>query len=177
MASWLFFSVGAFSQSSLSTEYQVKAACLLNFIRYIQWPESAFSGSESNVVIGVLGDDSFADVLSQIFNEEMIQGRKVVVKRLHLFQEIRGCCLVFVSKSEQEHLEEILRNTRDQPLVSIGESEGFIQWGGIINFRVEAGKIRFEINAVAAQRKGLRINSQLLKRAKIMNSESEKEGG
>ncbi len=162
------------AQSSAAKEYQIKAACLLNFVQFIEWPAAAFSKPETPIIIGVLGDDPFGNVLEQTFQDESVQGRQLVIKRSHQLEELKNCHMLFIAKSERPRLAEILANLNDASMVTVGEIDEFARAGGIINFYIDGGKIRFEVNADSAQRKGLKIGSQLLKRARIVGSDPRK---
>ena len=151
------------------SEYQVKAALLLNFAQFIEWPSQAFSDSNSSMVIGVLGNDPFGDALDNTFSGETVQGRPIVIKRAQQVEDLKGVHLLFVSNSEKDRIAEILASVKDDSVVTIGETDGFGRRGGIINFYFEGKKVRFEINSSAAQKKKLKISSQLLKRAKLVD--------
>lgn len=155
------------AQPAPSKEYQVKAACLLNFVQFIQWPASAFPDAKTPISVGVLGDDPFGRVLEQTFEDESIDGRKLLIKRATHVDELKACHLIFISKSEKERLSGILESLNAVSVVTVGEVDEFVQRGGIIKFYLEENKVRFEINVSAAERKALKISSQLLKRAKI----------
>lgn len=169
-------STDAHAQAAASKEYQIKAACLLNFIQFIEWPPAAFAEPASPLIVGVLGEDPFGDALEQTFQDEPMQGRPVVVKRSRQFDDLKNCHLLFIGRSEKEHLAEILKVTSAFSTLTVSETDGFAQSGGIINFYIDGGKIRFEINPDAAQRSGLKVGSQLLKRARIIPSEPKKGG-
>jgi hypothetical protein len=179
LAIWLLCGQGpgagaAWAQSAASKEYQIKAACLLNFLRFIEWPAASFPNAQAPFIVGVLGDDPFGKILEQTFQDESIGGRSIVVKRSRQVDELKSCHLLFVAKSEQHRLPEILASLGEASTVTVGDIDGFARTGGIINFYIESGKIRFEINADSAQHKGLRISSQLLKRARIVTSDQSK---
>jgi hypothetical protein len=160
----------AHAQAAPSKEYQIKAACLLNFARFIQWPAAAFAEPAAPVVVGVLGDDPFGDALEQTFRDESVEGRPFVIKRSRQVEELRNCHMLFVSRSEKDRVPGILAALSTARIATVSEIDGFASRGGILNFYVESGKIRFEINADAAGHNGLTISSQLLKRAKIVAS-------
>jgi hypothetical protein len=164
------------AQAAPSKEYQIKAACLLNFARFIQWPKSTFAEPSAPIVVGVLGDDPFGEVLEQTFHDESVEGRRFVIKRSRQVEELKTCHLLFVSRSEKDRVPGILATLGTASVVTVGEIDGFAGRGGILNFYVESGKIRFEINAEAAERGGLTISSQLLKRAKIVGSVAGRSG-
>jgi len=157
-----------------SKEYQIKAACLLNFVQFIDWPAGTFSRPETPITIGVLGDDPFGNVLEHTFQDESVGGRGLVVKRSSQLEELKTCHVLFVPKAEKHRLGEILASLSRTSVVTVGEVDQFAQQGGVINFYVEAGKIRFEVNAETAQVRGIKIGSQLLKRARIVGSDPRK---
>jgi hypothetical protein len=164
------------AEPARSTEHQVKAAFLLNFAQFIQWPDGAFTDAKSPIVVGVLGDDPFGATLEQTFQGQSVQGRSLIVQRSRQPDELKGCHLLFISSSESARLSEILASLGERSIVTVGESADFARRGGVINFYIESSKVRFEINAGAAERKGLKISSQLLKRAKIVGSTPSRRG-
>jgi YfiR/HmsC-like len=170
---WLMVGIGSTTlHAAASTEYQVKAALILNFAEFIEWPASEFPDARAPILVGVLGDDPFGDALEMTFQGETAQGRSFVVKRSQQLDDLRNCHLLFVSKSEKDRQADILSSLNGRSIVTIGESDGFAQQGGVINFYIENNRVHFEINLDAAQHKSLRINSQLLKRGKIVESNS-----
>src|SRR2546423_7757232 len=96
-ASAMFEPRAAHAQNSPSKEYEVKAACLLNFAQFIEWPQAAFPKSDTPITIGVLGDDPFGAALEQTFQDESVQGRKVVVKRSKQVEDLKSCHMLFIS--------------------------------------------------------------------------------
>src|SRR5258706_5141194 len=172
-AGWVAVAPDA-ARADAAKEYQVKAACLLNFAQFIEWPATSFADSGTPITVGVLGDDPFGQALEQTFQDETVQGRKLVVKRSRQIEDLKTCHLVFIGSSEKDHLAETMAGLNDAHIVTVSEMRGFASRGGIVNFYIENNKVRLEINADAAQRSGLKISSQLLKRAKIVNSDSGK---
>jgi hypothetical protein len=166
----LFFGPGNFGASLPSHEYQVKAIFLFNFIQFVQWPATTFSGPESAIHIGVLGYDPFGPALEAAINGETIRKRRVHVIRSHHWQDLQNCHLVFVSPSERQHVDEILRALSNRPVLTVSEVPGFAERGGVINFYFEGKKIRFEINPSAARRHDLKLSAQLLNLARIIGS-------
>jgi hypothetical protein len=158
------------AQPAGSTEYQVKAAFLLNFLQFIQWPASAFADASTSISVGILGDDPFGQDLEKTFDGESIQNRRIVVKRSRRIEDLNACHLIFVSKSEGDRVPGIITSLNDRAVVTVGETDGFARIGGIINFFMDGKRVRFEINADAAQRKGIKIHSQLLARARIIGA-------
>ncbi len=151
-----------------SKEYQVKAACLFNFVQFIEWPADSFADGDSPIIIGVLGDDPFGKALDQMIDGESIQGRKLVIRRSNSIVEMKGCHLLFISKSEKGRTAEILNETRDLSVATVGEVDEFAQRGGVLNFYLDGKKVRFEINPDSAKNKSLKLSAHLLKLGRIV---------
>lgn len=162
-------------QSTGPTEYQVKAAYLYNFSRFVEWPNSTFEKSESAFVIGVLGEDPFGTMLDSLVQGESVQGRRLVIRRLASREEAVKCQILFVSDSEEGRLSEILKELAGKSILTVSDIRSFTRLGGAIRFTVEGNRVRFEINVAAAQRARLSVSSQLLKLARIVES-SKREG-
>lgn len=142
-------------------EYQVKAAFLYNFIKFIDWPPEALARPGGVMVLCVLGEDLFGPALSEM-NGRPAKDRKLLVKRIRSLSESDVCHILFVSASEKERVPHILKEVRDSAVLTVGEADRFTERGGVINFVMEDNKIRFEISGAAAQRAGLRISSKLM---------------
>jgi hypothetical protein len=142
------------------SEYQVKAAFLYNFARYVEWPEDAAPAFR----ICVLGDDPFGATLPDAVRDKRVRERPVEVAHPDP-GDLAGCHLLFVAASEAPLLPRLLAGVGGAHVLTVGESEGFTRAGGMIRMRIEENKVRFDVNLEAAQRVGLRISSQLLKLA------------
>lgn len=153
---------GSEVQAQTSNEYQVKAAFLYNFAKFVDWPAEAFGGGSGPLVIGVVGDDPFGGVLDQAINGKTINGRSMVVHRLKWGQDLRSCHILFISSSERSRLPQIIQSLRGASVLTVGDMGGFNQQGGIVNFVLEANRVRFEINSRGADQARLRISSKLL---------------
>lgn len=158
-----------------ATEYELKAAFLYNFTKFVEWPAAAFHDDRSSLRLCVLGEDPFGGSLQAIAKEE-VAGRKVTVLRSDLLSDPSGCQILFVSRSEEGRLTAILEAVRDAPVLTVGEMEGFLEVGGIINFILQGSKVRFEINQESAERAGIKISSKLLRLATRVVSEARKGG-
>ena len=151
------------AQTTARPEYEVKAEFLPLFASFVTWPATAFPQADSPLVIGVLGDDPFGEALDHAIQKDgLVSNRKMVIKRSRQWQELKDCHILFISKSESDRLAQILRGMDKVCVLTVSETEGFTRAGGIINFFIQGSKVRFEINAEAARRKGIRISSQLL---------------
>jgi len=144
------------AESAPPLEYQVKAAFLLNFTKFIEWP-----ASESTAPFGIciVGDDPFGAVLDQMVAGETYMGRRIVAQKVP--RPVPGSCqVVFVGRSDSE-IRPLLASLRPGVL-TVGETPGFLEAGGMINFVVVNGRVRFDINRSAAAMAGLQLSSKLL---------------
>ena len=163
------------SDSSNSSEYLIKAGFIFNFAKFVEWPTTAFARPDSPIVIGVLGTDPFGTIIDQIVQDKKIGARGFVVKRLKWgsdIKELRDCKILFVSASERAHIDELVQIVKGQPILTVGETPGFAERGGIIRFTVEDNRVRFEINVEAAHQAELTISSRLLTLARIVQQPS-----
>lgn len=90
------------------------------------------------------------------------------VRTLKPGDALAGCHIVFVPVSEKEQALRIVRGVKGSGVLTVGETDGFAMYGGIINLTIEQDKVRLEVNLPAAQRAGLKISSNLLNVAKIV---------
>ncbi len=145
------------------TEYQVKAAYIYNFAKFVEWPQ----GGGADVDVCVLGDDPFGRDLSLIEGKKVLN-RKITVREVDSYRNANACDILFISRSEEDDLPRIIKFLMRLPVLTIGDGEGFADKGVMINFYMENRTVRFEINPKAAGRAGLRISSNLLRIAKIV---------
>lgn len=155
------------AQTVPTTEYQVKAAFLYNFAKFVEWPRRADRSLERTLVVGVLGRDPFGDALDALKGME-VRGRRVEVKRISRLEDARGCQILFISASERGRMAHILRYLHDLPVLTVADTDGFCRAGGMINLVHVGDKIGFEINAAAAKRAGIIISSRLLRLARTV---------
>lgn len=152
-------------------EYEVKAAFLYNFARFVEWPAGA-GAMEDSFVITILGEDPFGGVLDDMLDGKVVDGRRVVVHRTHRADEVRDSRILFISDSEQPHLPAILKRLEGAATLTVGEMDRFAERGGVIRFRTERSRVRLEINLAVAERARLKISSELLKLARIVGEEA-----
>ena len=157
-----------------SSEYLIKAGFIYNFAKFVEWPSAAFAQPDSPIVIGVLGTDPFGSVLDRLVQDKKIGQRGFVVRRykwgkdLKDLKDLRDCKILFVSASEKAHTDEIIQLVKWLPILTIGETPGFAERGGVIRFTLEENRVRFEVNVDAAHQADLNISSRLLTLAKII---------
>ncbi len=150
-------------------EYQVKAAFLYNFARYIDWPAVTFRSDKDPVRICVLGRDPFGSGLPETVKGRTLGSKSFAVSNVADASQITGCQILFISSSEQKRIPAILSAVPSVGVLTVGESDGFATHGGIVNFILEDGRVRFQINRQAAERAHLQISSKLLNLAQIVD--------
>jgi hypothetical protein len=153
------------------SEYDVKAAYLFKFTKFIEWPATAFTGPDAPFVIGIVGRDPFNGGLDRLIAGNTTGARRLEVQHLNATDStgLRGCQMVFVSASEQRRLPNILSALQGRPVLVVGESEGFASAGGMLGFALRESRVGIEINSAAARQARLKISSQLLNLAKLVN--------
>ena len=163
---WALFGVQSpHTQASTPTEYEVKAAYLYNFGRFVQWPAKAAAAKGDSFTICVLGEDPFGPALHATIAGETIGGKNVVAERIAGPQQAVNCRILFISSSEDRRLKEILAELDKASLLTVSDMPQFARRGGMVQFILEQNKVRFEVNLTATERAGLTLSSQLLKLA------------
>jgi hypothetical protein len=176
-------SVQAQDDSAQNREYQVKAAFLYNFVKFVDWPKEKTPDSNEPIIIGIIGNDPFGNAFEPI-KDKPVKGTSVIIKRFlglkglkessekhPQIEAIRECHLLFICRSEKQNLTETINLVKDHSVLTVADSEVFLESGGIINFVMEENKVRFEINVTAAKQAKLQIRSQLLRLAKRVAEE------
>ena len=157
------------ARAQVAKEYQIKAAYLYNFAKFVEWPAQRFANDQAPLVIGILGKDPVGEGLQAIAQNHKINGRNIVIKQITTAGEAGNVHLLFFSDDDTRVME-TLAVLKWGAVLTVGESDKFIAAGGMINFVHEADKVRFEINAAAAEHAGLKISAQLLKLAKLVHT-------
>jgi hypothetical protein len=152
-------------------EYQVKAAFLYNFAKFVEWPPDPPTNARAPILLCVAGNDPFGKVLDQTLLGKTANGHPFAIQRIRREEDARGCQILFTSSSDQRHIRSLLAILKGSSVLTVGETEGFPRLGGIINFTLEEDKVRFEINVDAAERARLKISSRLLRVAKVVRDE------
>jgi hypothetical protein len=152
-------------RAEVSREYQLKAAFLYNFAKFVEWPAARFEGADAPIVIGVMVDNPFEDELEKAINGRQAGGRSLVVRRVTSGEEARGVHLLFVPAAQEARFAEWTESLAGAAVLTVGESGEFSGRGGVIAFVREADKVRFAVNLEAADAHRLKISAQLLKLA------------
>ena len=171
------------ANSAQNREYQIKAAFLYNFIKFVDWPKDKVADGNEPITIGIIGKSPFGNAFEPLKSKK-VKGRNVAVKQFKSFEELkksgekdksefdreiedlRKCYLLFICPSEKNNLTEIIDSVEDNSILTVGDTKGFLEAGGIINFLMEEEKLRFEINVTAAENAKLEFRSKLLRLAK-----------
>jgi hypothetical protein len=157
------------AQSKATSEYEIKAAFLYNFAKFVEWPPSAFSDPKQPLTVCVFGPDPFGHALEDALLGKTIGEHPVAIGRAKQLADLAGCKIVFVSAAESPRLAEILAQFRSHGALVVGETEGFASSGGAIQFVLDQNRVRFAINPDAADRAGIKISSKLLALASIVH--------
>jgi hypothetical protein len=151
------------------SEYEVKAAFLFNFARFVEWPAREGSSADAPIILVIAGTDQFKEVFDRVVQGRTVNGRSIVAKHVADLKNAGPCDILFVEPikgSKNIALPEALRRT---PTLTVGEGEVFCQQGGMIGFVQSEGTIGLAINQMGAERAGLKISSKLLSLATIVN--------
>jgi hypothetical protein len=160
---WMMFGVTPLiGQQVKASEYQVKAAYLYNFGRFVEWPPKAAEANNAFTVC-VLGQDPFGLALNATLADETVHGKSVVAKRIPDLAEAVNCRILFISSSEADRLKQILATLKDASVLTVSDLPNFSQSGGMVQFTMEGSRVRFEVNLAPAERAGLVLSSELLK--------------
>jgi len=166
---WLFvttFSFTSFRQKDQAKEYNLKAAFIYNFTRYIEWKEAA---DQNEFIIGIIGSSPINDPLAEIVKTETVDNKKIVVKQFSKPADITFCHILFISGKSGFPLDDILAKITGKGTLIISEKDGYAEQGTGINFVIVNRKLKFEANVKAINAAGLTASSQLLKLAIIIN--------
>src|SRR5579871_389394 len=151
-------------------EYQVKAAFLLNFTKFVEWPPSAFADSASPFTICVLGKDPFGRALDDLIQGESFNNRKLAIQRISDIPAPQTCQLLFWDVMGKD-VHTVL-NSLGPGVLTVGDGETFLRDGGMIAFVIENRRVRFDINQSGANAAGLKLSSKLLSVARSVRNET-----
>jgi hypothetical protein len=162
------------ASSPPAPEYKIKAAYLLNFARFVEWPSSAFVDERAPIIIGIVGEDPFGEAIEETVKGNTVGGRTIGVKRFRQIGDIDGCHVLFVSRSLEKEIKEVLRRLGSRLVATVGECDHFAGLGGIFGFFVKENKVRFEVNVDAAKRAGLKISAKLIQVGTVVRDDDDR---
>jgi hypothetical protein len=161
-----------FPQTDAGKEYQVKAAFLFNFTRFVEWPADAFPAPDSPFIFGVAGSNPFGTHLEEIIKEERINGHPLVLHYFKTSADITACHILYIALENKEEMKMALAQAKALNALTVSDISNFTKQGGMIRFVTEDNKTRIRINLSASKAAGLTISSKLLKLAEIVESNS-----
>jgi hypothetical protein len=159
---------------SVAKEYQIKAVFLFNVVQFVQWPESVFAGPDAPIAIGVLGENPFGTALDDTVRGETVRNRSIVVRYARRLDQLQTCQVIFIARSERGHVAEILSALGNAPVLTASDVPGFAEQGGLVEFYLDANRVRFAVNLAVARAHGLKPSSQMLNLARIVASDPER---
>jgi hypothetical protein len=143
-------------------EYRVKAAFIFHFAQLVDWPPETQTATDNSLVLCTLGEDPFQGMLEVTVAGKAIGNRVIRVRHLGKLLDIQACQILFLGKEQSKRFPLLVTNLRNAPVLTVGETAGFLDAGGMIDFLLEENKVRFDINLNAAEAAGLKIGSRLL---------------
>ena len=155
------------AEDLIFSEYQVRTAYILNFIRFTTWPKSSFKDAQQDIVLGIVGKDFFGTTIDAI-DGKYIKNRHLRVVRLSKNDNPQDCHLLYISSSEHRHLKQILAEIQGEPILTISDIDNFAKDGGIVQIKRIGDKIKLFINTAATSAAGLQLRANLLKIATLV---------
>jgi hypothetical protein len=156
-----------------ATEVEVKAAFLYHFAQLVSWPEPPrVPDTPPPLVIAVIGTDPFGDRLEATIGDGTVRGRPIRIMRAPSVSDLAEAPhILFVGSVNRNECGRVLATVAKSPVLTVSSARGFARWGGMIEFRITPeGRVAFDINAQAASAAGLKMSSQLLKIAHIIET-------
>jgi hypothetical protein len=164
IALWLLVGIPCLrSEQPKAREFEVKAAYLYNFARFVEWPGETSSDGKGSFEICILGADPFGATLDATVAGQTVGGKSISIRRVSKLQEVSPCRIVFISSSEEGRLKEDLAALDKAQVLTVSDIPRFSERGGMIGFLLEGNRVRFDVNLTSAQGAGLTLRSELLK--------------
>jgi hypothetical protein len=163
LAITLVFASAVNGRTQGPSEYQVKAAYLYGFGRFVEWPASSPAASGTAFVLCVLGADPFGRVIDEVAANAVMKEEPVRIHRISRLDESEPCHTLFISSSEDVQVAKLLEGLNHRAVLTVSDAPQFAQRGGMIGFSVESNRVRFTVNLGAAKDAGLTLNSELLR--------------
>jgi hypothetical protein len=160
------FLLTALAVRSAVPESDVKAAFLYNSAKFVEWPKEAFASDSAPIQVGVVSDDDFTAKLRALLSDKKAHGRSFEVKKISSPQDAKNLHMLFIPGAENRRLPQFLEATKKSPTLTLGESDQFLDTGGMINILFEDSNLRFEVYPEPAERVNLVISSKFLRLAK-----------
>ena len=147
----------------LPTDYEVKAAFLYNFAKFVRWPDDDAPGP--TFVLAIVGDDPFGEVIDRAFHGKTVLGRRVEIRRTRSVREAAAAQMAFIGESERDHLPQVLAALKGASVLTVGDMDRFADGGGMVGFRLKDSTVRFELNLRELRQARLQMSSQIIRLA------------
>ena len=159
-----FVALRAHAEEKVSVEFQVKAACLYNFAKYVKWPDSSFVAADTPVSLCIFETNPFGTIFDNL-SDKQVQGRPLTKKIVTAVdQNLNNCHLLYIPEGIADAtVEKIEALTAGKPVLTVAEDSH--AKSAVIHFVLEDGKVRFAIDQDAARNAALSLSSQLLRLA------------
>lgn len=170
----LFSQVAPSASAGTVDEYQLKAALLYNFAKFVEWPETAFKAGDATIHVCVLRPDPFGSSLENVLRGKTVFGRPLAVTDIPDISQASKCHILFVSAASNKRIDKILKDIPPRGVLTVGETDGFAADGGMVNIRIEDGRPRLEVNTEAAIEAKLRISAKVLELSLVVKPKPRK---
>jgi hypothetical protein len=154
------------------TEYEIKAGFLFNFTKFVEWPAGTYANSSAPIILGIVGENPFGNLLTEAAAGKAVNGRAVLVKQFAEGQDLRSCDILFVASTDKKHTLQILAKLKGSSVLTVGEGIGFTQSGGMIAFLVEGNRVQLEIDLQATSEARLKISAKVIAVARLVTHEA-----
>ena len=149
--------------------HQVKAVFLYNLTNFVSWPDNSFENRKTQLKICILGEDPFHGLLEKVIEGETVNGRPLTIIKVKALKDLEPCHLLVVSPSMKTKLISIFKAIDNQPVLTVGDFDGFSYQGGMVNLVPKENRIHVEINIDSTRKAGLEISAKLLNLATIID--------
>jgi hypothetical protein len=165
---FLVFGASSLLGQRSTNEFRFKAACLKKIPSFVQWPEGNGKGQQEDTPFHfcLYGDSSFGMPMARELAGSRIDGRTVDLRLVKTDSEMRACDLIFVSRTDAKSITRILAPLKGLTILTVGESEGFLEAGGIFELKYDLNTVQINVNLTAAKNAQFKLDSRLLTLAK-----------
>jgi hypothetical protein len=154
-----------FSSPATTPEDELKSAVILTFLRYSEWPGRA--APDQPITVGVLGRPGLAPVLRRALEGKPVNNRTIRVIELKSLSDPQCCQVLYLATDKASEIQQALTGARASRILTIGEADRFLEYGGAVNLMVVDGHMAFEINMSALEKSGVSISSKLLRYGQV----------
>ncbi len=165
----ILFNLPTLAQES---EHAIKAAFIEKLTHFIEWPDGAAANDPTTPFhLCVYGKTPVYRALEQLAAVSKIKNKPIRLNKVNNRKSLRGCDMLFISRSVTKNTPSILRLLRGQPILSVGDTPGYGEEGVIVNFLTDRDTVKFEINLKQARTAGFKISARVLKLARIVEND------